>query len=124
MSRRQKKQKRWDGIIGIGDRVAFYMPGERWITAGEVVDITLDQQTLTIGNLACAEATSARRITTLPSVGGKPVHNGPALTIQVQRGLVVENKTEVRRLEARQRRKDKGKRDKYTQERRPQEPTQ
>lgn len=121
MSRQQRKQKRWDGIIGIGDRVAFYMPGERWITAGEVMDITLDQQTLTIGNLACAEGTSSRRITTLPTVGGKPVRNGTALTIVVQRGLVVENKTEVRRLEARERRKDKGKRDKYTPDQRPQE---
>lgn len=123
MSRRQKKQQRWDGIIGIGDRVAFYMPGERWITAGEVMDVTLDQQTLTIGNLACADTVSARRVTTVPTAGGKPVRNGPALTITVQRGLVVENKTEVRRLEARQRRKDKVKRDKYTPERRPTEPT-
>ena len=123
MSRRQKKQKRWDGIIGIGDRVAFYMPGEQWITAGEVMDITIDQQTLTIGNLACTDTASSRRVTTLPSVGGKPVNSVSALTMQVQRGLVVENKTEVRRLEARERRKNKGKRGKYTPDRRPQEPS-
>lgn len=124
MSRRQKKQQRWDGIIGIGDRVAFYMPGERWITAGEVMDITLDQQTLTIGNLACADTVSARRKTTEPTVGGTSVRGMSALTITVQRGLVVENKTEVRRLEARQRRKDSAKRDKYTPDRRPQEPAE
>lgn len=123
MSRRQKKQKRWEGSIGITDRVAFYMPGEQWITAGEVFDISPDQQTLTIGKLACADTPSARRITTLPTVLGQSIKGPPALTITIQRGLVVENKTEVRREEARERRKEV-KRDKYTQERRPQEPTQ
>lgn len=126
MGRQQRKQKRWDGIIGIGDRVAFYMPGERWITAGEVMDVTLDQQTLTIGNLACAEGRSSHRVTTLETVGqqfvgSKPARGPSSLTITVQRGLVVENKTEVRRQEARERRKNKGKRDKYTPDRRPQE---
>lgn len=121
MSRRQRKQKRWDGIIGIGDRVAFYMPGERWITAGEVMDVSLDQHTLTIGNLACAEGQSSCRVTNLETVGGRPARGPSSLTITVQRGLVVENKTEVRRQEARERRKNRGKRDKYTPDRRPQE---
>ena len=101
MSKR-KKPTRYEGIIGIGDRVAFYMPGERWITAGEVEDISLDQQTLTICKLAGCDADTAKRITSKPTVMGGTVKGTTALTMLVQRGLVVENKSEVRREEKRE----------------------
>lgn len=108
---RPRTPKRWEGIIGIGDRVAFKMPGERWITAGHVLDITRDQQTLTIENIAGMEGTITRK-TTLVTIGGKPMKGPSALTIIIQRGLVVENKTEVRRQETRADR-NKKKRGKY-----------
>lgn len=112
---RRKKQKRWEGSISITDRVAFYMPGEHYITAGEVLDVSLDQQTLTIGNIAGMEGTALRRKTTVETVGsalglGKPARGGTALTMKIQRGLVVENKTEVRREQYRNKKKGKGKR--------------
>lgn len=109
---RPRTPKRWEGIIGIGDRVAFKMPGERWITAGNVLDITLDQQTLTLENIAGIEGAAITRNTTLTTVLGKPLRGPSALTITIQRGLVIENKTEVRRLEARANR-NKNKRGKY-----------
>ena len=103
---RPRKPKRWEGIIGIGDRVAFIMPGASWITAGEVIDITPDQQTLTIDKIAGIEG-GITRATTLTTVLGKPRQGPSALTMKIQRGLVVENKTEVRRKENRNKRRKK-----------------
>ena len=82
----RKQRERYTGPINIGDRLAFIMPGERWVTAGKCENISLDGHTLTMGNMACIEGPA--RNTTM---------------MQVQRGSVIENKTETYRAEARER---------------------
>ena len=57
-----KERKRWEGPIGIGDRLAFVMPGEHFVTAGTVVDITgAEYDMLCMGRVACMDCSSAKR---------------------------------------------------------------
>lgn len=98
---KRKKRERYTGALGIGDRVAFIMPGERYVTAGEILDMSGD--TLTMGNLSGVSS----RPSSLATVGGRPME-GPGTTLTIQRGLVVENKSQARRDEIKARRNRKG----------------
>ena len=87
----RKQRKRYTGVIGIGDRIAFIMPGDRYITGGEVMAV--DEHTLTVGNLSGVTKVESRK----PTVLGGSVSGGPGITLTIQRGLVVENKSQGRR---------------------------
>lgn len=88
MTRQRKPHTRWQGVVGIGDRVAFKMPGDDYITAGTVEEV--DEHTALLSNLACIHEDRTRRTTTL----------------RVQRGLIIENKSELSRQDTRQQRKE------------------
>lgn len=74
--RRRRQFPRWDGILGIGDRIAFRMPGEDYVVAGNIEDIRGEM-------LVVKMRTEART----------------SYRVVVARGLVVENKSEVFRKE-------------------------
>ena len=89
MTRQRKPHTRWQGVVGIGDRVAFKMPGDEYITAGTVEEV--DEHTTLLSNLACIHEDRTRRSTTL----------------RIRSRLVIENKSELSRQATRQQRKDR-----------------
>lgn len=86
--RRKRTHKRWTGVVGIGDRVAFKMPGDDFITAGTIED--MDEHTMLLSRLACV-----------------PEETRAQVQMTVQQGLIVENKSELARRAARERRRER-----------------